>query len=42
MPDGGGQNANFRHGLSERGSGSVVAVRSDVSVRPHDARPTAP
>jgi SRSO17 transposase len=37
-----GQNADFRDGLSERGIGYVVAVRSDVTVHRHDARPTAP
>ncbi|MFI6339872.1 IS701 family transposase [Streptomyces sp. NPDC050535] len=37
-----GQNADFRDGLSERGIGYVVAVRSDVTVHPHDAQPTAP
>ena len=37
-----GQNADFREGLSERGIGYVVAIRSDVTVHPHDAQPTAP
>lgn len=37
-----GQNADFRDGLSERGIGYVVAIRSDVTVHPHDVRPTAP
>ncbi|MEU6099080.1 IS701 family transposase, partial [Streptomyces sp. NPDC047079] len=37
-----GQNADFRDGLRERGIGYVVAVRSDVTVHPHDAQPTAP
>jgi SRSO17 transposase len=37
-----GQNADFRDGLSERGIGYVVAVRSDVTLHPHDAQPTAP
>ncbi|MDX3764130.1 IS701 family transposase, partial [Streptomyces sp. AK02-04a] len=37
-----GQNADFRAGLSERGIGYVVAVRSDVTLHPHDAQPTAP
>ncbi|GCB53154.1 IS701 family transposase [Streptomyces sp. NL15-2K] len=43
MADAGyGQNADFRHGLSERGIDYVVAVRSDVTVHPHDVWPTAP
>jgi SRSO17 transposase len=37
-----GQNADFRDGLDGRGIGYVVAVRSDVTVHPHDAKPTAP
>lgn len=37
-----GQNADFRDGLGGRGIGYVVAVRSDVTVHPHDVRPTAP
>lgn len=37
-----GQNADFRDGLERRGIGYVVAVRSDVTVHPHDAVPTAP
>ncbi|MFC9618239.1 IS701 family transposase, partial [Streptomyces sp. NPDC056938] len=37
-----GQNADFRDGLSKRGIAYVVAVRSDVTVHPHDAQPTAP
>jgi SRSO17 transposase len=37
-----GQNADFRDGLSRRGIGYVVAIRSDVTVHPQDARPTAP
>lgn len=37
-----GQNADFRDGLTERGIGYVVAIRSDVTVHPHDAQPTAP
>lgn len=37
-----GQNADFRDGLHGRGIGYVVAVRSDVTVHPHDVRPTAP
>ncbi|MFE4678048.1 IS701 family transposase [Streptomyces sp. NPDC056723] len=37
-----GQNADFRDGLSARGITYVVAVRSDVTVHPHDAQPTAP
>ncbi|GAA1434888.1 hypothetical protein GCM10009601_60040 [Streptomyces thermospinosisporus] len=37
-----GQNADFRDGLSERGIGYVVVIRSDVTVHPHDVRPTAP
>nr|WSZ12115.1 IS701 family transposase [Streptomyces canus]WSZ20465.1 IS701 family transposase [Streptomyces canus]WSZ20528.1 IS701 family transposase [Streptomyces canus] len=37
-----GQNADFRDGLDGRGIGYVVAIRSDVTVHPHDARPTAP
>jgi SRSO17 transposase len=36
-----GQNADFRDGLSDRGIDYVVAVRSDVTVHPHDAQPTA-
>jgi SRSO17 transposase len=32
-----GQNADFRDGLDSRGIGYVVAVRSDVTVHPHDA-----
>lgn len=38
------QNADFRDGLEGGGIGigSVVAVRSDVTVHPHDAQPTAP
>ncbi|WP_217140784.1 IS701 family transposase [Streptomyces sp. AC627_RSS907] len=35
-----GQNADFRAGLDSRGIGYVVAARSDVTVHPHDARPT--
>jgi SRSO17 transposase len=35
-----GQNADFRAGLDSRGIGYVVAVRSDVTVHPYDARPT--
>ena len=34
-----GQNADFRDGLDGRGIGYVVAVRSDVTVHPHDVRP---
>lgn len=37
-----GQNADFRAGPSERGIDSAVAVRSDMSVHPHDAQPTVP
>ncbi|WP_329293346.1 IS701 family transposase [Streptomyces sp. NBC_01455] len=37
-----GQNADFRDGLDGRGIGYVVAVRSDVTVLPQDARPTTP
>lgn len=37
-----GQNADFRDGLSKQGIGYLVAVRSDVTVHPHNARPTAP
>jgi SRSO17 transposase len=37
-----GQNAGFRDGLERRSNGYVVAVRSDVTVHPHDAVPTAP
>jgi hypothetical protein len=37
-----GQNADFRDGLDDRGIGYVLAVRSDVTVHPHDAQPTAP
>lgn len=37
-----GQNADFRDGLDGRGIGYVVAVRSDVSVHPQDARPVTP
>lgn len=37
-----GQNADFRAGLDSRGIDYIVAVRSDVTVHPHDARPTMP
>ena len=37
-----GQNADFRDGLERRGIGYVVAIRSDATVHPHDAVPTAP
>jgi SRSO17 transposase len=37
-----GQNADFRAGLADRSIGYVLAVRSDVTVHPHDAVPTAP
>jgi SRSO17 transposase len=37
-----GQNADFRDGLERRRIGHVVAIRSDVSVHPHDAVPTPP
>ncbi|MET7787237.1 IS701 family transposase [Streptomyces sp900116325] len=37
-----GQNADFRDGLERRGIDYVVAIRSDVTVHPHDALPTAP
>jgi SRSO17 transposase len=37
-----GQNADFRDGLDGRGISYVVAVRSDVTVHPHDAQPSAP
>ncbi|MDQ0948609.1 SRSO17 transposase [Streptomyces phaeochromogenes] len=37
-----GQNADFRDGLDGRDIGYVVAIRSDVTIHPHDARPTAP
>jgi SRSO17 transposase len=37
-----GQNADFRAGLTGRGIGYVVAIRSDVTVHPHDAVPTTP
>jgi SRSO17 transposase len=37
-----GQNADFRDGLSKRGIGYVVAVRSDVTVHPQDAVPLVP
>lgn len=37
-----GQNADFRDAIDSRGIGYVVAVRSDVTVHPHDAVPTAP
>ena len=36
------QNADFRAGLDSRGIDYVVAVRSDVTVHPHDAPPTMP
>jgi SRSO17 transposase len=37
-----GQNADFRDGLAERGIAYVVAVRSDLTVHPHDAQPATP
>ncbi|MFI1358242.1 IS701 family transposase [Streptomyces sp. NPDC020898] len=37
-----GQNADFRAGLADRDIAYVVAVRSDVTVHPHDALPVAP
>ncbi|MET8214012.1 IS701 family transposase [Streptomyces sp. NPDC005373] len=37
-----GQNADFRDGLERRDIGYVVAIRSDVTVHPHDVTPTAP
>ncbi|WP_307021619.1 IS701 family transposase [Streptomyces canus] len=37
-----GQNADFRDGLEHRSIDYVVAIRSDVTVHPHDALPTAP
>ncbi|WP_097226691.1 IS701 family transposase [Streptomyces sp. OV198] len=37
-----GQNADFRAGLSERGIDYAVAIRSDMTVHPHDAQPTTP
>ncbi|WP_411089185.1 IS701 family transposase [Streptomyces sp. 061-3] len=37
-----GQNADFRDGLEGRGIGYVVAIRSDVTVHPPGAQPTAP
>lgn len=37
-----GQNADFRDGLERRSIGYVMAIRSDVTVHPHDAVPTAP
>jgi SRSO17 transposase len=37
-----GQNADFRDGLERRSIGYVVAVRSDVTVHPHNAQPAAP
>ncbi|MCT9094374.1 IS701 family transposase [Streptomyces sp. ASQP_92] len=37
-----GQNADFRDGLERRSIGYVVAVRSDVTVHPHEAVPTVP
>ncbi|MEU8976987.1 IS701 family transposase, partial [Streptomyces monashensis] len=37
-----GQNADFRGGLDDRGIGYVVAIRSDVTVHPHDAQPVTP
>ncbi len=37
-----GQNADFRDGLDIRDIGYVVAVRSDVTVHPHDALPATP
>jgi SRSO17 transposase len=37
-----GQNADFRDGLEHRSIDYVVAIRSDVTVHPHDAQPTAP
>lgn len=36
------QNADFRDGLDGRGVGYVVAVRSDVTVHPHEAEPVTP
>ncbi|MEU3991614.1 IS701 family transposase [Streptomyces platensis] len=37
-----GQNAGFRAGLTERDVAYVMAVRSDVTVHPHDAQPVTP
>jgi SRSO17 transposase len=37
-----GQNADFRDGLERRGLGYVMAIRSEVTVHPHDAEPLAP
>jgi SRSO17 transposase len=37
-----GQNADFRNGLDDRGIGYVVAIRSDVTVHPHDTQPITP
>lgn len=37
-----GQNADFRDGLNGRGIGYVVAIRSDVTVHPHDLQPVTP
>ena len=36
------QNADFRDGLTDRGTAYVVAIGADVSVHLHDVRPTAP
>ncbi|MDQ0585764.1 transposase [Streptomyces rishiriensis] len=36
-----GQNVDFRDGLEHRSIDHVVAIRSDVTVHPHDAVPTA-
>ncbi|GHE38347.1 hypothetical protein GCM10018782_10710 [Streptomyces griseoaurantiacus] len=37
-----GQNADFRDGLEHRSIDYVVAIRSDVTAHPYEARPTAP
>ncbi|WP_405622839.1 IS701 family transposase [Streptomyces sp. NBC_00076] len=37
-----GQDAGFRDGLDRRSIGYVAAIRSDVTVHPHDAVPSAP
>ncbi|MEU1465075.1 IS701 family transposase, partial [Streptomyces sp. NPDC005727] len=37
-----GQNADFRAGLADRDIAYVVAIRSNVTVHPHDALPVAP
>jgi SRSO17 transposase len=37
-----GQNTDFRDGLTGKGIGYIVAIRSDVTVHPHNAQPTTP